>query len=106
MGCNAVNILYQYKNELPGINWTNLVLDGANLADADLSGKNFSNTRLKFANLDNVKFNDANFTCANLRGVRIEETTDIISIATNKYKNYFCAAYDDLSIKNGFLKTR
>jgi len=104
LGCNAVNILYQYKNELPGINWTNLVLDGANLANANFSGKNFSNTHLKFANLDNVKFR-SNIAYANSKSQN-GSNADIISIATNKYKNYFCAAYDDLSIKNGFLKTR
>ena len=84
LGCNAVNLLYQYKGNLPEskvFDWRNLVLDHAILPDADLSRKDFSNTSFRSANLDNVDFTDANFSCCDFTNVRIEETTAVQSIA-------------------------
>jgi cell division protein FtsA len=106
LGCNAVNILYTYRKELPGIDWNNLLLDGANLSEADLTGKNFSYTYLRHANLDNAIFRNSNFSYANLEGVKIEETSEIISIAVMKQSDYFYALYDDLTIKEWVYKNK
>jgi len=94
LGGNAVNLLYQYKGLLPGSDWSNLVLDGAILPEADLSGKDFSNTSLQYANLDNVNFTGSNFSHCNLTDVRIEETTPVQSIAISPTENIL-ALYRD-----------
>jgi len=94
LGGNAVNLLYQYKDLLPGTDWSNLVLDGAILTEADLSGKDFSNTSIQYAKLDNVNFTGSNFTHCNLTDVRIEETTPVQSIAISPTENIL-ALYQD-----------
>jgi hypothetical protein len=94
LGGNAVNLLFQYKGELPKSDWSNLVLDGANLAESDLSGKNFSNTSLVSANLDNVNFENSDFSYCNLTNVRIEETTPIQAVSVSPDENLY-ALYND-----------
>jgi uncharacterized protein YjbI with pentapeptide repeats len=94
LGCNAVNLLYRYKGSLPGTDWSNLILNGANLSEADLSGKDFSNSSLQYANLDNVNFKNANFSNCNLTGVRLEETSEIESIGVSPGRNVY-VSYSD-----------
>jgi Leucine-rich repeat (LRR) protein/Flp pilus assembly protein TadD len=94
LGCNAVNLLYRYKGSLPGTDWSNLILDGANLSEADLSGKDFFNSSLQYANLDNVNFKNANFSNCNLTGVRLEETSEIESIGISPGRNVYVSYID------------
>jgi hypothetical protein len=96
LGGNAVNLLYQYKGELSGIDWSNLVLDGAILPGADLSGKDFSCTSLQYANLDNVNFTHSNFSNCNLTEVRIEETTPVQSIAISPGEKILSLYHDGI----------
>jgi FixJ family two-component response regulator len=94
LGGNAVNLLYQYKGELPNSDWSKLVLDGAKLAEADLSGKNFSHTSLVSANLDNVNFENSDFSFSNLTNIRFEETAPVQAIAVSPSEELF-ALYND-----------
>jgi hypothetical protein len=96
LGGNAVNLLYQYKGNLPGDDWKNLVLDGAILPGADLSGKDFSGTSLQYANLDNVNFANSNFSNCNLTEVRIEETTPVQSIAVSTGEKILSLYHDGI----------
>jgi DNA-binding response OmpR family regulator/DNA polymerase III delta prime subunit len=105
LGCNGANLLYQYKEYLPGDDWTKLVLDGANLPDADMSGKDFSGTSLQYANLDNANFTNAIFLNCNLTGVRLEETSPVHSIAVSASENIY-ASYDDGNIREWFFQPR
>ena len=61
LGANAITLLFRVNGELPGADWSSLVLDQADLSGADLSGKNFSHSSLRDANLDNVNFEEADF---------------------------------------------
>jgi hypothetical protein len=98
LGCNAVNLLFQCLGELPGPDWSNLVLDGAQIPEADLSGKDFSSTSLHYANLDNVNFTNANFSNCDLTGVRMEETLPVQRLAVSAEETIY-ALYDDGNIR-------
>lgn len=95
LGCNCVNILYQVIMELPGDDWSDLLLDNANLSGANLSGKNFSYSSLRYANLDNVDFSNADFRFCDLTGVRIEETHPIKALAIPEEADRIFVAYSD-----------
>ena len=101
LGCNAVNLLYQYKGELTGNDWSDLVLNGADLSEADLSGKNFSKTLLQYATLDNVNFINSDFSKCNLTGVRFEEASPVQSLKISTEENIY-AAYQDGTIREWF----
>lgn len=95
LGCNCANILYQMIMELPGDDWSGLLMDNANLSDASFSGKDFSYTSLKYANLDNADFSNADFRFCDLTGVRIEETHPIKSLTVPEEADRILAAYSD-----------
>ncbi|NEW06868.1 HsdR family type I site-specific deoxyribonuclease [Paenibacillus sp. SYP-B3998] len=95
LGSNCVNILYQVIMELPGDDWSELLLDNANLSGANLSGKNFTYTSLRYANLDNADFSNADFRFCDLTGVRIEETHPIKALAVPEEADRIFVAYSD-----------
>jgi len=95
LGCNAVNLLYAYKKELPGNDWSHLLLDNALLPEANLSGKNFSCTSLRYANLDNAILENADFSHADITGVKLEETGEINSIMAPGDPDELVALYED-----------
>jgi hypothetical protein len=95
LGRNCVNLLYQYECGLPGNDWSNLILDNAELPGANLSGKDFSYTSLRNAILDNANFENSNFHYSDLTGVRLEETYETESIAVPVEKDRIYAAYAD-----------
>ena len=97
LGRNAVNILYKTFGELPGTDYKNMVLDGANLYGAILDGKIFSHTSLKNANLFNVSFINSVFTRSNLTGALFGETFKVVSLVKYDDKTVY-ALYDDKSL--------
>ncbi|MCU0288323.1 MAG: pentapeptide repeat-containing protein, partial [Acidobacteria bacterium] len=94
IGCNAANLLYKYKDTIPGEDWSHLALDLVNFSGADLSGKDFSYTSFCGANLDNVNFTNANFTGCDLTGVELEEASPVRAVAVSRNENIY-ALYDD-----------
>jgi WD40 repeat protein len=98
LGCNAVNLLFQCLGELPGPDWSILVLDGAQIPEADLFGKDFSGTSLRYANLDNVNFTNANFSNCDLTGVRMEETLPVQRLVVSAEETIY-VLYDDGNIR-------
>ena len=101
LGCNSINLLYKLKRELPGKDWTNLILDEADLTGADLSGKNFSGTSLKLSRLDNVILEETDFSNANLTGALLGETTPVQSFAImgNSSETKILALYNNFTIR-------
>lgn len=95
IGANAATLIYRLTRKLPGNDWTDLILDQADLSGADLSRKNFHNSSLRNAYLDNVNFEYANFSYCDLTGVRIEETANIQALAPNPSEEKVLVAYDD-----------
>lgn len=106
LGGNAVTILYRLKGELPGDDWSELNLDGADLSGADLANKNFSGTSLRYANLDNVNFEGADFCHCDLTGVQIEETASVLAVAANHLGDRIIAAYGDNTIREWNISQR
>ena len=94
LGCNALNLLYQYKGKLPGCDWSNMILDYANLSEANLSGKNFSCSSLRYSILYNVNLKNADFTNCDLTEAQIAETTPVQSITVSLDGNIY-ASYSD-----------
>jgi hypothetical protein len=103
---NVATLLYRLKGELPGENWSHLNLEGANLSGGDLSCKNFSSTNLRNSCLDNVNFEMANFSECDLTGVRIEETSKVVSIALHPSGSKIIAAYEDNIIREWKIAQR
>lgn len=106
LGRTSVTLLYRWLGKLPENDWSNLTLDGAQLAGADLTAKNFRNTSLRSANLNNAIFVDADFCGADLTGVRLEETGEVCSLAVPRNLDGFFAAYSDGSIRQWDLDNR
>lgn len=99
LGRMSATLLYKWLGELPGDDWSNLMLDGAQFPWIDLTKKNFQNSSLRSANLSNAILIDADFRNADLTGVRLEETGEISSIAVPQDLDGFFAAYCDGSIR-------
>ncbi len=106
LGRTSVTLLYKWIGELPGRDWSNLMLDGAQLSGVDLTGKNLSNTSLQSANLNNAVFVDADFRGADLSGARLEETGEVLSVTVPGNLDGFFAAYHDGTIRQWNLEDR
>ena len=74
LGGNCLTLLHCLSFPIEGDDWSDLVLDRAQLPGADLSGKCFAGSSLKSANLDNAKLRYADVTNADLEGVRLDLT--------------------------------
>lgn len=72
LGRNAVTLLLRTTGELPGHDWSNMVLDGADLSAADLSGKSFYGASLRQADLRGALLRDADLRQSDLSGARLD----------------------------------
>jgi hypothetical protein len=96
LGSNIIEILCKIGGDILKSDYSNLILNEANLNGVDLTGKNFSNTSLINAKLYNVNFTNADFTGADLTNAQFAETYKIVSISY--YNDWIYALYDDKSV--------
>jgi hypothetical protein len=99
LGRNSISLLCRAAGKLPDVDdWSNMLLDGADLSGIDLSGKCFRGTSLRNANLDNAVLNNSNFVDADLTGVRLEETSEVRSLSVPPSQDGVFAGYADGTI--------
>jgi type I restriction-modification system DNA methylase subunit len=98
LGGNAITLLHASRDGLPQVDWSGLRLDHAQLRGADLSGTRFIGSSLRFASLENANLQNADFTNADLEGVVLEETSQVLAVATTGAERII-AAYEDRSLR-------
>jgi NACHT domain/Pentapeptide repeats (8 copies) len=98
LGANSLSLLYAYLGEIPGLDWSGLQLDYAQLAGADLEARSFRRSSLRHANLDNANLTDADLSDADLTGVRLEETAAVTAVAAGPGDTIY-VAYADRSLR-------
>lgn len=98
LGSNALSLLYAYLGEVPGLDWSGLYLDYAQLPGADLRARSFRRSSLRHANLDNVNLTQADLSDADLSGVRLEETAAVTAIAAGPGDAIY-VAYADKTLR-------
>jgi hypothetical protein len=98
LGANALSLLYAYLDEVPGLDWSGLQLDYAQLAGADLEARSFRRSSLRHANLDNVNLTAADLSDADLSGVRLEETAAVTAVAVGPGDTIY-VAYADKTLR-------
>lgn len=76
LGCNAVTLLYRVAGELPGNDWSNMMLEGADLGGADLRGKSFYGTSLRHADLRGALWHRVDLRQADLAGALLDRSID------------------------------
>lgn len=104
MGGHALTLFYRLEPQLPReFNWTGKFFNHADLEEADLSGLNFQSCSFRYANLANVNFENSNFEGCDLTGVRIEETTHVVSIGVDSAGEHLVAAYGDNLLRHWFI---
>jgi type I restriction system adenine methylase HsdM len=103
LGGNAISLYYASRGEVPSCDWSGLRLDHAQLQGADLRGARFVATSLRYANLDNANLENANLIDADLEGVQLDETSQVLAVATLGSDRIF-AAYEDRSVREWRLR--
>jgi hypothetical protein len=103
LGGNAITLYYLSREELPRCDYSGLRLDHAQLPGADLTGRRFVEASLRYANLDNANLESADFTDADLKGVQLDETSQVLALAVLG-TDRIVAAYEDRSLREWRLR--
>lgn len=99
LGGNALSLAYLISGEVSGANWQNLNLDGVRLIGADLRGKSFAGSSLRYANFDNADLSGADLSGTDLTGLRIEQTSQVTTVALDADSLTVLVGYDDGTIR-------
>jgi hypothetical protein len=99
LGGNALTLLYALNGKLPHDNWSDLALDFAYLAGANLDGMSFRGSSMQSANLDNTSLAGTDFRDADLTGVQLEETAAVLAVALDEDSNAIFAGYSDNTVR-------
>jgi NACHT domain/Pentapeptide repeats (8 copies) len=99
LGGNALSLCYQIAGQFHVKNWSGLCLDHVRLKGADLRGFDFSGSSLRFANFDNADLRHTDLRSADLTGLRVEQTTQVSTLAVDYETRTVVAAYSDGAIR-------
>ena len=99
LGGNALSCYVALGGVTRDESWDGLELDNAFLAGADLRESSFKRATLRWAVLDNADLTDSDLRYADLTGVRLEETSGVVSLSRGMTADDLLALYDDGSVR-------
>jgi hypothetical protein len=99
LGGNALTLLFALNRKIPKTDWSELALDYADLAGANLNDLCFRGSSLRHASLDNASLVGTDLRYADLTGVQLEQTAPVLAVTFDTDSNTAYAAYGDSSVR-------
>lgn len=84
---------------MAGHDWSELELDTALLSGANLRNSSFRESKLRWSVIDNADLSYADLRSADFTGVRLEETSGVVTLTRGGRADELVVLYDDRSVR-------